>query len=252
MIKINLEKCINCLKCTEVCPFTVVVASEGKPKVQERKFCIDCYHCAATCPVNAISDADGNIACEEKPSKFDEQYNVNLAELVKTRRSYRHFLPKPVDREKIDEILQLTKWAPSAKNQHLVKWKVIDDEKSIDIVMNMILQLVQDTKKSKEILYEYKHGNNVVFCQAKTVLLAYVDEPCISPTIDATIAMTTAELLFQSQGIGTCWGGYLKRFVDGNPEMKRIFGLPEDASVECALLLGYPNGEEYVSIPTRK
>ena len=70
------------------------------------------------------------------------------------------------------------------------------------------------------------------------------------PDTDAAIALTTAELLLQSRGIGTCWAGYLRTFMNAVPELQAYVRLPENCTFCGCLLAGYPT-EEYHYIPER-
>ena len=41
---------------------------------------------------------------------------MNFTSLIKARKTIRGYLPKPVPRELIDEIIEVAKWAPSSMN----------------------------------------------------------------------------------------------------------------------------------------
>ena len=71
-----------------------------------------------------------------------------------------------------------------------------------------------------------------------------------SAETDAVIAMTTAELLLNQQGYGTCWGGYLTFFANSIPQLREYLQLPEDFHVAGTLLCGIPN-EVYRNVPYR-
>jgi nitroreductase len=58
--------------------------------------------------------------------------NINLnqfIELVRTRRSTRHFQPKPVAPELLQEILEAARWSPSAFNLQPTHFVVVTDQK---------------------------------------------------------------------------------------------------------------------------
>ena len=48
------ERCINCLRCTQVCPHAVF--AEGNPRVElaQPAECMECGACALNCPTQAI------------------------------------------------------------------------------------------------------------------------------------------------------------------------------------------------------
>ena len=56
---------------------------------------------------------------------------------IKTRRSHRVYLEKPVDREKLEKIIELEMWAPSAMNRQQWFFVVVSGDrlkKLIDVV----------------------------------------------------------------------------------------------------------------------
>lgn len=250
MIQIDGEKCVGCLRCLKVCPFTVLEERDGKASVVEGKGCLKCMHCAAVCPVEAITYG-GEPAITRSVTKLPVGLTDSLLNLVQQRRSYRHFKERPVDPQVLADALEWASWAPSAKNQHPTKWIVVQSPDVLKDIMDKILRYVEETGNSPEILSEYRAGNNVVMGNANTILLAYARNNAINAPQDTAIAMTTVELILQSQGVGTCWGGYLARLMNAVPELKDYFPLPENNSYYGAFMLGYPQDEDYVAIPQR-
>jgi len=53
---------------------------------------------------------------------------MNLIEVIKKRRSIRHFTNKPVEKEKIENLLQAAMFAPSAVNKQPWHFVVIDNK----------------------------------------------------------------------------------------------------------------------------
>lgn len=252
MITINKEKCIGCMTCISVCPFTALSEEKGKPYLKKPMSCLKCMHCAAACPQDAITYGEFLAVFQQGPMEISENFPAELKGHILRRRSYRHFSNEPVSRELIEEALELASWAPSAKNQHTTKWIVIDSRETIDKIMDYILSYAKSTGVSPEIVSEYAIGKNVVMGNASTLLLAYARDTAISPETDTAIAMATAELYLQSKGVGTCWAGYLKRMCNNVPEIKELLPqLPKGHSFYGAFMMGYPEGEEYIRIPER-
>ena len=61
-LKYYPERCINCKRCTQVCPHAVF--SEGKDRVEltQPASCMECGACALNCPVQAIEVQSG-VGC---------------------------------------------------------------------------------------------------------------------------------------------------------------------------------------------
>lgn len=252
MIKVNQQKCVKCFKCVSVCPFTVLGSETGLPAIREGKNCIECMHCAAACPQDALIFSGEPATCR-KVEKLPETFAADLEKHVLQRRSYRHFQDKPVDRELLTHILELTDWAPSAKNQHPHSWIIVDSQEKVKAIMDAIVDYSKATGVSPEIVTELENANNnVVMGTARTLILCYANNGAINAPADSAIAMTTAELLLQAHGIGTCWGGYLTRMCNAVPEIKEILPeLPENHSFYGAFMAGYPEKEDYIFIPER-
>lgn len=252
MIKVNQQKCIKCYKCISVCPFTVLGKKDGLPELKEGKNCIECMHCAAACPQDALTFG-GDAATGRKTEALAETFAEDLEKHVLQRRSYRHFQDRPVDRELLGHILGLTDWAPSAKNQHPHSWVVIDSKETIKAIMDAIVEFSKETGISPEVVTELENeNNNVVMGTAPTLILCHADSKAINAPADSAIAMTTAELLLQANGIGTCWGGYLTRMCNAVPKIKELLPeLPENHSYYGTFMAGYPEKEEYLYVPER-
>ena len=58
----NIEKCVHCLRCVEICPARAIVLNEDKVNLNfDYKKCIRCYCCHEFCPKDAIYFRDGLI-----------------------------------------------------------------------------------------------------------------------------------------------------------------------------------------------
>ncbi|MDD1676292.1 MAG: ferredoxin family protein [Methanomicrobiales archaeon] len=55
-------RCINCLRCVQVCPHGVFVPGEGRVDPVHPNDCMECGACALNCPVQAIRVQSG-VGC---------------------------------------------------------------------------------------------------------------------------------------------------------------------------------------------
>lgn len=54
--------CVNCSRCTEVCPHRVFSKEKGQYKLVYPEKCMECGACAMNCPVQAITVESG-VGC---------------------------------------------------------------------------------------------------------------------------------------------------------------------------------------------
>lgn len=250
MIRINEEKCIACLRCADKCICGAIEVHEGKPVLNYDKGCVKCMHCAIACPQNAITyNGESAIKNEEMPV-FAEGFSVDLENFLLQKRSYRNFTDKIVPMSEITNALETAAWAPSAKNQHPTKYYVVNGREKIDEMTDIIVEYVKETGYAPEILAGLERGHNMVFGKASSVIMAYARNNAVNPTVDTALALTYADLVLQSRGIGTCWSGYLTRFLNRSEKLAEMFPLPENNSFYGCMLLGYPT-EEFFYIPKR-
>ena len=229
----------------------ILYPAEGYPAQNLDKSCISCMHCVAICRHEAIQ-FESTPSISIATTKVSAEDSHVLENCVINRRSVRNYTNQNVPENVLHHVLDTVEWAPSAKNQHPVKWIVINSKDKIDSIMNLVLTWVEENEVHQEILSEFKNGNNVVICNAPTILISYGSISAINPYTDCTIALTTAELLLYSKGISTCWAGYLTSISNASSDILNLIGIPEGNKIYGILLMGYSDREDYHSIPFRK
>lgn len=61
-LRYDLQLCIGCGRCVEVCPHAVFALEGGKASLVDADACIECGACARNCPPSAIS-VDSGTGC---------------------------------------------------------------------------------------------------------------------------------------------------------------------------------------------
>ena len=148
---------------------------------------------------------------------------MHVSEAIRSRRSIRAYLPKDVEPEKLQLVLESARLAPSASNRQ--EWKFI---------------LVKDPDKKAGIAFA---SNNQAFIRdAGAVIVACATEAtavmkCGQPryTVDLSIAMSFMLLQAEELGLGTCWIGAFDEFA-----VKEILEIPDHIRVVALTPIGYP------------
>ena len=61
-LELDVETCIGCGMCVEVCPQAVFSLDESKAQIVDRDACMECGACARNCPVEAIR-VEAGVGC---------------------------------------------------------------------------------------------------------------------------------------------------------------------------------------------
>jgi len=149
----------------------------------------------------------------------EKVFVMDVFEAIKTRRSIRKFLPKPIPNEKLKTILEAGRLAPSAGNRQ--PWFFV---------------VVKDLKR-KRALAEAA-GYQMFIADAGVIVVALGDSEA-SPRWfrqDPMIAVEHMVLAATSLGYGTCWIGAFDE-----EEVKRLLMIPEELAVIALLPIGFPN-----------
>ena len=145
---------------------------------------------------------------------------MTVMEAIESRRSIRKYTDKPVEREKLQQIAEAMRQAPSARNRQ--EWRFI---------------FVEDAQKRAEIT----ESAGIAWLSSAPVILAACGTFCEvmtnghrSDTIDTSIAASFGMLEATELGLGTTWMAHYEE-----PAIRKILGLPDSMSVVCLLSIGY-------------
>jgi nitroreductase len=152
---------------------------------------------------------------------------MDVYEAIKTRKSVRSFLDKPVEEEKLGRILEAARIAPSAHNRQEWRFVVVTDKEKRE-------QLISASQNQRFV----GEAPVVIACCAETDQHVM---PCghKSFPVDVAIAIDHITLAAVAEGLGTCWIG---AFSPG--EVRTILGIPDHIEVVELLPLGYPKNTE--------
>ena len=146
-----------------------------------------------------------------------------MLDIIKNRRCIRTYIDKPVEEEKIIEILRAGMQAPSSKNSSPWEFVIIDDKK-----------LIQELSKSH---HKAIHIKDAPIC---IVVLGNRDRFLKPGKWMQDLGACTQNILLEctNQNLGACWVGIYpkKKVVD---KVKNTLNLPERLVPYALVPIGY-------------
>ena len=161
---------------------------------------------------------------------------MELEKVIQNRRSIRKFLPKPVEREKIDACLEAARLAPSACNSQPWHYIVLDDPQTKDAfckaVFTGLYKMSAWVATAPVIVAVVSDRGSVVsrlgnFFRDTEFFL-----------VDQGISGEHFVLRAHDLGLGTCWIGWLD-----SKKAAQFFNLPKGKKIEHLFAVGYPAEE---------
>lgn len=142
---------------------------------------------------------------------------------ILTRRTIRKYKSDPIEKDKLDRILEAGRLAPSAKNRQ--EWRFI------------VIQREDHRQKIKEAAFgqEYAGDAPAVIAACTTNIDYRMPNGQYSYPIDITWAVSFMLLQAVREGLGTCC---LTTFDE--QEVKDLLSVPYSMKVVALLLIGYP------------
>ena len=166
---------------------------------------------------------------------------MNIQEVVYGRRSVREYTAKDVDQETIRQLIDAGTHAPSAINQQPWAFTVVRDQALLDRV----------SREAKAILLSEQHPEHVhsllseegfhIFYRAPVLVLISATEQGAWIVEDCALAAANMMLCAYAAGLGSCWIGFAKRYLN-TPAGKAALDLPNSYVPVAPIILGHPKG----------
>jgi nitroreductase/NAD-dependent dihydropyrimidine dehydrogenase PreA subunit len=263
IIKVDENLCIGCGSCVRTCPGGLISPGERGPvpNANSWELCIDCGHCVTVCPTGAMHQ---RAMGPQEATPIDIHLIPTWEEarqFLASRRSIRVYVNKPVEKEKILQLLDVTRFAPSGANRQVVRWVVISDPAKVRRVAQMTVDWMKGVKVANPELYKeaklalfeeaWDAGHDQISRGAPCLLQAWAPKDERTAAQAATIALAYAQLAAHALGLGSSWSGGINTAVQAYAPLTEALGLPEGTVSYGTILLGYP-AESFTRIPVRK
>ena len=183
----------------------------------------------------------------------------NKLEFFQSRRSTRKYKTEAVPEEKLNQIVEAGRFAPSGGNCQSTHFIVIKNKE----ILTELAELVQQEFAKMEItpgLYKSlvnsinlsKSGNYVFHYNAPILIVTANQKDYGNNIADCACALENMMLMANALDLGSCWINQLK-WLNENPvilEYMKKLGMDDTERVYGALAVGYPNTPD--GLPDRK
>jgi F420 biosynthesis protein FbiB-like protein len=180
---------------------------------------------------------------------------AGFVELTQSRRSIRKYRDEPVTRERMEQLLNAARWAPSAHNRQPWRFAVVESparKHALAVAMGERLRAdLQQDGVPQDVLERDAARSYLRITSAPAVIVVCVTMRDMDTYGDArrshaeyimatqSVAMATQNLLLAAHaaGLGACWM-CAPLFVPDT--VRAVLGLDEDWEPQALVTLGYP------------
>jgi len=152
---------------------------------------------------------------------------MNYPDILKKRRSVRTFLDKPVEKEKIDQLIGTLQYLPSSRSLFPTEFIVVDDKELL-----------------KKLALCRDHGTSSLE-NAPLAIVVIADSIKSDVWVeDASIASTFLLLSAVDLGLAACWIQIRKRkkgAISSDGIIGDLLNIPPNFSIETIIAVGYPD-----------
>ena len=183
---------------------------------------------------------------------------MNAYELITTRRSTRAYADRPVEREKLLQVVEAGRHAPSGGNNQQTHFLVLQNPQvlrelsalvkrefsQMEVTPGMYKSMANTIRNSKKETFDFHYNAPVLIITAN-------DKDYTNNIADCACALENMMLMANALDLGSCWINQLKWLRDNEsvlPYLQKL-GLGQDERVYGAMALGYANTPD--GLPSR-
>jgi nitroreductase len=195
---------------------------------------------------------------------------METLEAIRGRKSTRAFLPRPVPKEAVEQVLEAARWAPTGSNRQ--QWRVTvatgetaktlslrlyerasqrepgslggsgapsEVQRRVDALradLSQIAQSLGQTRWEFIVLGSYR-----LYDAPVVVVVSYPGKR----GADVSQFVTTMLLAAHDLGLGTCWLGYP---LSESDLIREVLEIPEEERLGAVVALGYPDPDSPASV----
>jgi nitroreductase len=260
--------------------------------------CIYCGHCFAICPEQAISfqpapigDKQGKKWAECAPIAYPDAIldEDKIKDFLYSVRADRLYSPKPVEKEKIEKVVDAMMRASCAGNEQNKHYYIFTDSTKIKEIESLqkqyyarLLKIYDNplakkmaalslslSSKEKEIPFKQRYNANLKILSESSVfdnsnlsylkgasaliIITYDNKSGMHKSFykgDARIAGTYGILMAKALGLASCWMGLLEIAAEKDKKIYAALNIENGEKIGSSFVLGYSD-TKWVQYPPR-
>jgi nitroreductase len=201
-----------------------------------------------------------------------------LMNLFRKRRSTRIYKNTPVEKEKLEQIIQAGRFAPTGGNLQATRYTVVHTPDKLNpfrsLVIKTLGQMARDMEATmakapndqqalftqnrmfayfdmfKKAEEEYQNGIDRILWHAPALILIHVSKRVENPGVDVGLAGMQMALMAEALGLGSCFIGLIVNAVNHSNDLKEMLMIPKDHQIVTSMVMGYPD-VSYVRLVSR-
>ena len=178
---------------------------------------------------------------------------------IKSRRSTRKYLGRAVEQEKVEQVVEAGRFAPTGGNMQNTHFLVIRRPEALERLADLARQefaKMEETpdmyKSLRSAVQRSKEGNYVFTFHAPVLIMTASKKGYPNGMANCACALENMMLMANALDLGSCWVNQL-RWLNDNPlltEALREMGLEADELVYGGMVLGYADTEDGLPVRT--
>lgn len=169
---------------------------------------------------------------------------MDVLTAISTRRSVRSYTDRKVAKDEIQAIITAATQAPSACNSQPWSFVVIQDSAYLRELSQRIKKFLLENLATYPVFKQYlgwlqDESFDIFYNTGTLIIICAKTSQGIYPIEDCNLAAQNLMLAAHANGLGTCWIGFSREFLN-IPSVKQELGIADDLAVVAPIILGTP------------